>query len=60
MSKPVYKSKEVWLALFGLYNIAASQIGIPHIEPTDAFIAAIIGAIGAIRILYTESKLTIK
>ena len=59
-TKPFYKSKEVWLALFAIYNIAADNTGLPHIEPTEAFIAAIIAAIAAVRVLYTQTKLTLK
>lgn len=60
-SKPFYKSKEVWIALFAIYNIAADATSVlPHIEPTPEFLSAIIVAIGAVRVLFTESKLTIK
>lgn len=59
-TKPFYKSKELWIALFGVYNLLGDALGLPHIEPTEEFIAAIIGAIAAVRVLFTETKLTLK
>ena len=60
MTKSIFKSKEVWVAVIGLLNYGLAGIGWPSIEPTPELLAAIIGALLAIRVLFTETKLSLK
>lgn len=48
------------MAVIGLLNYGLAGIGWPSIEPTPELLAAIIGALLAIRVLFTETKLSLK
>lgn len=57
--KPFYKSKEVWVVILTIMNTVSYYAGGPAIEPTPELLTAIIGAVGAIRVLLTETKLAL-
>ena len=58
--KPLYKSKEVWIGVLAIVNVIFSYFGMPSVEPTPELLSAIIGVLVAIRVLYTETKLSLK
>lgn len=59
--KPWYKSKEIALIAIGIYNMVAMAFGsLPHVDPTPELIAAYLGVIAAVRLFFTETKLSLK
>lgn len=59
-TKPIYKSKEIWVVIIAVINYVFNSFGLPSIEPTPELLAAIIVALGALRMLVTETKLSLK
>jgi len=60
MTKKIYESKEVWVAVVALINYGLSLLGFAIIEPTPELYAAIVGVVLAIRVLFTEARITFK
>lgn len=54
-----YKSKELWMAVFPVVNIILRSLDLPSIELTEGFYAGWIALIGATRLFFTKTKLTI-
>jgi len=59
-TKPWYKSKELWLAIIGIANTVSKSLGGPGVEPTPELVSAWIGLIGAVRLFFTRTKLSLK
>lgn len=60
MEKPFYKSKEVWVGVVAVLNLALNATGYPSIDPSPEFYTAIIGLLVAFRLFLTETKLSLK
>lgn len=58
-SKPIYKSREVWIGAIAFLNYILSAFGLPSVEPTPELLTAMIGLMVAVRVFLTEAKISI-
>ena len=59
-SKVWFKSKEVWVGIVYLLNMLFNALGWPSIEPTPEFYTTVISLIVALRLFWTETKLSLR